>query len=313
MKFSKILSLGLSLMMGASILVACGDDSGSSSGSDDASASKIKVDEKNSTIVVTEDIDEDRCVVKDKSYDMKTFTLHYETNYKYLFVADTLVLLNGAFSTVLIGGEKDELYGTWEELSNCKYDEVAKKITCKKESSSSKWFYEFTETSLIMREEGKSPIAGFFSDDYMNSSLMTEMYDVMFGEGGAFTAVSVRFVDSAGVKEAIEKYGIEVKSKDKAKETFEVGGQTFEVKVEASDIETDWNNISASVKSGDKTCEMTFEQTYIITSDLCKASNEKYFSNVDDEDENGEKYEYVFVYEKSDEDEFEKCIRDLVK
>lgn len=313
MKFPKILSLGLSLMMGASILVACGDDSSSSPGSDDATASKIKVDEKNSTIVVTEDIDEDRCVVKDKSYDMKTITLHYETNYKYLFVADTLVLLDDGFSTVLIGGEKDKLYGTWEALSNCKYDEVSKKITCKKESSSWKWFYEFTETSLIMREEGKSPLDDFFNDDFMNSELMTEMYDVMFGKGESFTPVSARFADTVGVKEAIDKYGIEVKSKDKVKETFEVGGQTFEVKVEASDVETNWNNISASVKSGDKTCELTFEQTYVITSDLCKASNEKYFSNTDDEDENGEKYEYVFAYEKSDEDEFKQCIRDLVK
>lgn len=324
-------SLFVALVAGA-LVVACGGDSSSNAtGESYSSKENLSVDEKTQTMVIRgKEYEKSWCVVEDGRYTWKSIRMRRsDDTTKYGFLGDTLVrypiyegeLLDG---DMYVGGRAGNLNGTWTSLLCVRNVEKGETLCGNPEDRYS------TETCTISGNQiecsTEYDLERYISnrENTINSLFMSQLFNYLHKRSVGVDAMVLFAMDSLRVQDDIFRYNIKVDEATPKSVVFEMSGKTYVLKVNTKEVTNVYDGstsyegavsmkVNLEFTDGETTCNLDYYNTPNISS-LCSAENEPYFIVYGDglRDLDGNDYDVVTTYEKSNNEEFEKCLDKMV-
>lgn len=300
-------------------LVACGSDSSSSSsGSSTSLKADLQIDEEAQLFTMTYSQDVEKCIKDGGDFMWKNLgTVEVSETYKYSFVGDTLILREKEGShiesdgMVFVGGSQGSLKGTWNLLYNCWYYDG--EIECEKDAKERfSTTFKISGSSITIESESKAKPF----DDYMSSRFVYYLVKDI-ARGNSIDVDEDELFDD--YTEEMFEYlqdneSVKASSVTKTSGTYTIDGVDYSIKVE--NVEQDEMNESYSavvkVSSNGNTCTLNYEEAYTVTKSMCSAKNAEYFDLDSYEDENGNKFYEADEFYKSNYEEFEDCMDDMI-
>ena len=274
----------------------------------------LKVNEATKTITMTHPGQENKaCVIntdqnvewKSVPEDVLALTLMYD------FVGDTLVLYNWdnydkEFDTegvMYVGGSAGSLYGTWK-YTPCEYDSELGKSKCYDRDSNFDAVVTFSEKSATIVE--KTRLGEF---NYATSKFRQYLLTSLDDESDVFIPFAEYLLYTAD--EDVTFASIEESNLTKTGETFKYKGTTYTVNVPTYKLDGYYAKLSVEVASAEKKCTNIYEESALVTEDLCIDENYENFDIEIYEGKNGNSFRYADYFEKDNDNEFEACVMDL--
>ena len=352
----KKMAAGFSALAIASMFAACGDDS-SSTGTSYSIENKVNSDGSGTSVVTTPiSVDSDKQIItlsmneedeycfldENKKLDWKSLEKRYTSQMKYLFVGDTLVLINilegdecddidyidkdgtcyMGNAVMYIGGTSGELEGKWEE-ADCVYSMSKKKSNCQAEDDDDlgielKTVFDISGNVIVSTTEYP---AGWFNDDTegnitgspFESIFIESLYSCLTSSYCSITPHSIFFAGD-DLSDIIETNEISIGETSRDKQEFSIDGIDFTVNVNKSLLIDGEESIDVDVTSGEKTCSLNVEYHNLVTEDFCKDENvEKmeFFSGEFCLGEDCDVYKVASGYQDSNSDDFEDCLLEM--
>ncbi|MBO7414241.1 MAG: hypothetical protein J6U20_11390 [Fibrobacter sp.] len=289
----------------------------------------LSVDETQKTITLTPDpYFQKECVVESngsvswKDVDLTTtgFTAQYE------FHEDSLLLSfseeSDSIVGLLIGGTPGNIYGTWS-YPLCSYNRNTSEVKCEEERNQ---YITITYNFSPERYTGTNTLDydafvalyKIGTEDYRNSYFMSSLFSALYYGYAAFSPNEL-FIDLGAeeIQSDLESKHVTIVNNSNASQTFSINEKTYTISVNKADAYYnyyDFNGleyiISLTVTDGNVTCQFD-DLRMSLTQDLCKSEYSEYFSLDDEKDGNGNEYTRAEIFEKSNMDEFKKCIESI--
>lgn len=318
-------------MASALLISACGGDSSSDAGESYLQKENLQVDDKNQTMVIRgQEYEKSWCVVEDGRYTWKSLrTRRSDDTTKYEFLGDTLVrypiyegeLLDG---DMYVGGRAGNLNGSWTSLLCIRNVEKGETLCGDPEDRYS------TETCTISGNQIECStvydLERYISnrENTINSLFMSQLFNYLHKRSVGVDGMVLFAMDSLRVQDDIFRYNIKVDEATPKSVVFEMSGKTFVLKVNTKEVTNVYDGstsyegavsmkVNLEFTDGETTCNLDYYNTPNISS-LCSAENEPYFIVYEDgvRDLDGNDYDVVATYEKSNNEEFEKCLDKMV-
>jgi hypothetical protein len=289
----------------------------------------LSVDETQKTITLTPDpYFQKECVVESngsvswKDVDLTTngFTAQYE------FHEDSLLLSfseeSDSIVSLLIGGTPGNIYGTWS-YPLCSYNRNTSEVECEEERNQYITItYNFSPekftTTNTLDYNTFVALYKIGTEDYRNSYFMPSLFSALYYGYAAFSPNEL-FIDLGAeeIQSDLESNHVTIVNNSNASQTFSINEKTYTISVNKADAYYnyyDFNGleyiISLTVTDGNVTCQFD-DLRMSLTQDLCKSEYSEYFSLDDEKDGNGNEYTRAEIFEKSNMDEFKKCIESI--
>lgn len=325
-------------------IVGCGDsDSGTNSSPSNQNLSKyeeviyvdiIKLDESNRTMTTSEKHYQDKCLVSDDN------KLSYENilvdeiidNFVYSFNGDTLILTAAdgddedeeedpdEFSMFFTGGQNGKLHSVWRLQSTC--SQKKGEVQCAKyEDSYTEDIYFGTDQLVVMYNlinpiETEDDDESEIFDDYMNSYLLLQPLEDMFGHVGHAGYYPGHAVSNAAenVAKVLSDTSITVLSKTKTEMHISVKNReyTFKISNVKIDRQNSYEAADMSVSNGNFTCSIHMIRAD-VTRELCVDENYKDMNISITAYDDGIKLVEAHEYWANNEDEFQHCLDSMEK
>lgn len=300
-------------------LVACGSDSSSSSsGSSTSLKADLQIDEEAQLFTMTYSLDVEKCIKDGGDFVWKNLgSVERSETYKYSFVGDTLILrekddsYTSSYGMVFVGGSQGSLKGTWKMLSYCGYYDGD--IDCEEdEVERFSTTFKISGSSITIESESKAKPF----DDYMSSGFVYYLVKDI-ARGNSIDVDGDELFDD--YTEEMFEYlqgneHVKASSVTKTSGTYAIDGVDYSIKVENAEQDEMNESYSAVVKvsSNGNSCTFNYEEAYTVTKSMCSAKNAEYFDLDSYEDENGNKFYEAEEFYKSNYEEFEDCMDDMI-
>lgn len=322
-------------------IVGCGDsDSGTNSGPSNLNLSKydeviyvdiIKLDESKRTITTSEKYYQDKCLVsEDKKLSYENILVdELIDNFVYSFNGDTLILTAAEeddeedpeeFSMLFTGGRNGKLHSVWRLQSTC--SKKNGEVQCAKyEENYTEDIYFGTDQLVIMYNlikpiEKEDDDEREIFDDYMNSYLLLQPLEDMFGHvghAGYYPSSAVSNV-AENVAKVLSDTSITVLSQTKTEMHISVKNReyTFKISNVKNDRQNHYEAADMSVSNGDFTCSIHMISAD-VTKELCVDENYKDMQTSLTIYDNGIKLLEADRYWVNNEHEFTQCLDSMKK
>ena len=281
------------------------------------------IDKNKQVLAMTSNGTTEECVPKGDGYSWEKVSQTDSVEYE--FVGDSLVLytLNNGYTAnlglVYVGGNKDDLNGTWT-YTGCMYDNDKDKTECYASEVDYKTVIltlskgEFTKKKASHFDEY---LADFEAAGYTSSLFMNSLYSILAGEQSALSFYWFFEPDEV-------HHDVEILENSKTSQTFLLNGKkyTFNVNNVKQGLERKGLlsvDLNLEVSDGSTTCVGHYTQQ-IVDKDLCNTRHQKN-SFVDDdgnlhrflpdrENKGNTSMDHDF-YVISNENEFIKCLNSI--
>lgn len=343
MKKSLIAALAVSTLF----FMACGDDGSPSSPKKESNpgpgpnnisnnmtvttTGSLSVDKGSQTLVITPDNPyKDYCMVEeDGSLRWKNVKAMDRDSAKYEFHGDTLIIFdywNGRLENhgaPFLGGSAGNIYGTWKYIA-CRYSSTEKQISeCYEKErdyiDSTVTFSEGKITTTTTYNFDKA-LEDWNKQGKMTTYFMPDLYEALSGGDVELYESTITNSDpySNYIERSLSTYGITITESTDTSQTFTTGGKVYTATMERSDIIFNNDarvNLEANVSmdvvftvtDGNRVCTLHYQQK-TVTQDLCKT---EYKDKLDSKSLRERDYNVVSMYEDSDIDGFEECIKSI--
>ena len=208
-------------------------------------------------------------------------------------------------------GELDE-----DDLENFNEEYYAKRSSCFVDDEVTDVTIKISGDDISIIQKYRETADENFTD-YMNSEYIADLYEAIYeGSRYAPSVYGITDEDSSNVEKYRRKANIKESSRTKTSLTFVVDEET-EVSVAVSKLKIDWENekaeISMTVSSGKKRCELNYTSGHVNRAD-CNSDNLGAFDEPTKiEAEDGTVYKLVSYMEDSNRDDFDACVGDILK
>lgn len=212
--------------------------------------------------------------------------------------------------------ELEKMYKEDPEKASKKYESMMDRMTClDKEQMQKVGINE--GTVKISGDKITAKVTHYYDlgedfDDFMNSEFMSRFYRNLadgYPEVPAYYHLTEE--DSSDVEEYKESANVEEVKQTKSSVSFKVAGQAVSVNVNKYEYSLDKFELSMAITVNGKTCQLQVEEGD-VTKGQCKAENGEFFEKRTTDDASGNEITYVSGYEKSNENEYEKCTDGLM-
>lgn len=222
-----------------------------------------------------------------------------------------LVVDDGEDELVFVGRDSSSVFGEWQ--SALCGTSVSRGISCEEDPYTGS-VLKISKNSVTDVEKFLAKKSNYIYDDPFGTYFAALLYEQLLAPGHAYTypALTMFYEDTNGVAGAIEDADVEIKEQTSKSQTFAIGGKTYSVKIlkrdwafHGSDIEYSFD---VEVAGESETCRITARSISGVDKEFCA---DKYMDNYewdDDEDVDGNEYEYADGIEWNNDDEYLPCL-----